>query len=742
MKFPRISIAALLVVLIWAVFPAWSENGGVEEIKKAAERGEADALFQMAVFHREGSQGFPKDMEIAFGYLEKAAAKGHVPATFILATMLMDGFKGNERAEEGAKLLTETSNKGYPPAWFLRGALERDKDKIKALAYMQFARSRSNGVFGKMDEDATEACKALFGEMSDDEEARAKELFESLQKDTPVFNLGRKAVQRSGPPEGEPAFSEEEARQYLEEVLPLVEKSAHRKFKVKPNLRVAGREEVARSLAQDILVQLTKLNPQLSFEQAKEIADGQSKAMAPFLLGKYGFVDKTLYILPRNVPPLIKLARIPGSMVSALVKVVLSHELTHALQDQHIDLGLTLSTITSQDRSLAFNATIEGHAVFIQDSVGTALVLDKEIIEFSRMFVAGEVTGKESLEELRQKIHASQMEMVYLGGKSFIDFIYNQGGHERIWKVLQNPPAKVSMILQPDTYSSKVVEIDYASVVKGLEKKFGDWEWQTTITEINSIALDALFAGMPPDDRRKIVTGISHVHTLAAVAARSKKIAGVSIFIFEDSETVPEFLSAIEAMGKSGLERLENGKVRDIAFSEFKEMSASHSSVLSYKVKPEGEPEVENKVFRIARGKALVEISDTNCGISSEIVTQLAEEVFSRFSRLQSEMKTRQGNTVSAAGGPGADSLGQALKSFQAGDFNKARDNLRPVISQDPNNPKARFMLAVMAAREKRFDKAWINIEIAKKSDPGNQKILDFIKKLEKVSPRPMVPGH
>src|SRR4029453_8963832 len=106
----------------------------------------------------------------------------------------------------------------------------------------------------------------------------------------------------------------------------------------------------------------------------------QARPFVSCLLGKYGFVDGTVYLLAGNVRPLFKLCDTDEKQLPAIVKLVVAHELTHALQDQELDLKTTLAAIKNVDASLAISAAIEGQAVFVQDSVGQALELDAAVL--------------------------------------------------------------------------------------------------------------------------------------------------------------------------------------------------------------------------------------------------------------------------------------------------------------------------------------------------------------------------
>lgn len=78
-----------------------------------------------------------------------------------------------------------------------------------------------------------------------------------------------------------------------------------------------------------------------------------------------------------------------------------------------------------------------------------------------------------------------------------------------------------------------------------------------------------------------------------------------------------------------------------------------------------------------------------------------------------------------------------AVRAFKSNNISKAKEELELVLERVPTHSDARFLKAVICAREKDFIQAWKNIEIAQKHNPNNPKIQEFIKKLQSVYPKP-----
>ncbi|RCK80063.1 MAG: hypothetical protein OZSIB_3567 [Candidatus Ozemobacter sibiricus] len=78
-----------------------------------------------------------------------------------------------------------------------------------------------------------------------------------------------------------------------------------------------------------------------------------------------------------------------------------------------------------------------------------------------------------------------------------------------------------------------------------------------------------------------------------------------------------------------------------------------------------------------------------------------------------------------------------AKRAFTAKNLEKAKAELALIFERVSDFAEARFMRAVIAAKEKEFVEAWRHIEIAQKAAPDNPKIKEFVDRLQKAFPKP-----
>lgn len=434
--------------------------------------------------------------------------------------------------------------------------------------------------------------------------------------------------------EGKPAFTAEEAAAFVKEMVPLVEKAAGKRFKQPPEFKLVDREAMAEILEREFIPQFKNLMPGMPEEQIEQEAEVQAEIFAKAMLGKYGFRDGVLYLMPRNVEPLLKLMKVEEKHTKAVIRIIVAHELTHVLQDQQIDLKEKLQSVKSVDESQAFNAAIEGHAVFIQDMVGRELKLDDGVIEVSRLFAAGALELEDPAMEIVSKLISTQFEQIYLGGRKFIDYHYQKGGNKAIWELLASPPVKTSMIAKPETYSPlREKKPDYAKILEGLEKDFGDRKWTVTNMEIGEIMMRSAYAALEEKEREEIISKVVHVQALIANCSDPVCMGNISLFVLKDPAFGPKMMKMIEEMARKNVEKMKESPtliVKDFVSEDFPGIKADAARKMSLSVTVLLESK-KNVFVRICRGKVMLEIWGNGLDLEDEKIVEIAKKVFKRY---------------------------------------------------------------------------------------------------------------
>lgn len=129
-------------------------------------------------------------------------------------------------------------------------------------------------------------------------------------------------------------------------------------------------------------------------------------------------------------------------------RMLLAHELTHALEDQHFGLEeLPLDEKGNDDKILAISSVLEGSATrlmdqfFIQDSVSGNIELDD-------LAVTG---GFEQIANAPMYMRET-LTFPYFGGRKFVDDLVSFGGMPLLNQTLENLPTTTEQILHPEKY--------------------------------------------------------------------------------------------------------------------------------------------------------------------------------------------------------------------------------------------------------------------------------------------------
>lgn len=229
-----------------------------------------------------------------------------------------------------------------------------------------------------------------------------------------------------------PAFDLVQARSWLSEMVPLVEDLAGRPFRRQPKLELVEWQQLGQVLASEKTLPLqTRGGGGLAGRLLELTVLPSTLPLTPFIIGKYGTASGTIYLLPRNTAAVMKLAKLGSDQVEAIVKLTICHELVHALQDDHLDLGESLRDAQASGDPLSpFNVVMEGHAMLVQ-----ALAAERLHLRRPQAALKSLLLGEEE-----EAVEGTRMSEVYRLGLDYMQSEYETGGSERLWQCLQEPP--------------------------------------------------------------------------------------------------------------------------------------------------------------------------------------------------------------------------------------------------------------------------------------------------------------
>ena len=149
--------------------------------------------------------------------------------------------------------------------------------------------------------------------------------------------------------------------------------------------------------------------------------------------------------------PDTKRATVRGKRLGVMARVTLAHELTHALQDQHFDLGAMRQAAERRHGSTAVRALIEGDAVRVQNLYVDALSTGQRR-EYER---ARNAAASGALDEARGKGVPDSLvvllETPYTLGPAMLELVQAEKGERGIDALFRDPPSDDASFVTPVT---------------------------------------------------------------------------------------------------------------------------------------------------------------------------------------------------------------------------------------------------------------------------------------------------
>jgi hypothetical protein len=156
-------------------------------------------------------------------------------------------------------------------------------------------------------------------------------------------------------------------------------------------------------------------------------------------------------------------------------RMVMAHELTHALEDQHFQIEDWVKAARPNDDELAREAVLEGSAMaamvdFLLQATGTSL---RDLPDFDPSMLVGDLTDSPTLQKAPRFIKDTLI-FPYFGGLKFSAAMLKPSGWSGLPGVFTKPPLSTQQILHPALYRSG--RIPAPVTLPATEKTLGaDW---------------------------------------------------------------------------------------------------------------------------------------------------------------------------------------------------------------------------------------------------------------------------
>ncbi|MFN8521854.1 MAG: hypothetical protein U0821_01975 [Chloroflexota bacterium] len=207
-------------------------------------------------------------------------------------------------------------------------------------------------------------------------------------------------------------------------------------------ISIATSRELSGSLAASADV---ATSPSLTALKTIEMLTGASlgRDLAPLLGG-----DTAQAVYNRDTGALLVAAGVPASGADRLV---VAHELTHALQDQYFDLRrFRAPQLVDGDRRAAARALIEGDATLTMVRWGMLHMTPSDKFSLGSREKPGVAAWASAPTALR-----TTLEFPYREGLDFVRGLHRTGGFQAVDRAYFDPPTSTEQILHPVKYTTR-----------------------------------------------------------------------------------------------------------------------------------------------------------------------------------------------------------------------------------------------------------------------------------------------
>lgn len=223
--------------------------------------------------------------------------------------------------------------------------------------------------------------------------------------------------------------------------------------------------------------------------------------------------------------------------------LLLAHELSHALQDQDVDLTTLRPEEQTFDEYLAITSVIEGEASMLEAFFSAAMWgLDGDP-DFRSHFVSWVERAEEAFGS-QSPLTVGPRYFPYSYGARYVYNVYDAGGSAAVRELYRNLPTSVLPMLlsvdgvvqpEPDSLGDLVVPVAPDGYTLGLEETLGPWVLRRFLERSLSASSPAELVSHWRDDR------------LLVYEAEAGVFTGVWLLRFDDAASAERFSTLFEA---------------------------------------------------------------------------------------------------------------------------------------------------------------------------------------------------
>ena len=222
-------------------------------------------------------------------------------------------------------------------------------------------------------------------------------------------------------------------------------------------------------------------------------------------------------------------------------EMVLAHELTHALQDQHFGLSTGRADVGEDDTQLALRAVYEGDATLAGYATVLGTLRPGTAVSLARKLERVPSQMAHDYPDIPALIRESIV-FQYVAGVNFVSWAYKNAGWEGVNALLARPPRSTEQILHPEKYFVRLenpVRVQLGALAPYLH---GEWQLaeEATLGELTIRVLVERFL----DRARATEVAAGWDGDRLMALSRGQELALVWLTAWDSERDATEFFSA------------------------------------------------------------------------------------------------------------------------------------------------------------------------------------------------------
>lgn len=353
-----------------------------------------------------------------------------------------------------------------------------------------------------------------------------------------------------------PRLTRDDLLELVREAMPAVERITGRKFRDPVWVRVSTSREVQRALTEELNPQMKILQPEATEEQGRDLAERLAGIYGRILIAKYAWKTGTIHVIPESIARMASTLEMPALLDRSVLRVIVTHELVHALDHQEHGLFKSLGDVKSVTDLEIRNAISEGHAQHVTRRVFEAAGELAAFDTYEKSILAGPPGILGEAEKYLANVMMSSLKLAYVDGRAFFDALEKTGRATYVEDVFGRPPTRKNVILKPERfYGGKeggAGDFDPAAAFESFGKEFG-LEWTRRSQELDHGTLRATFGDfIPAKDVDAVLEEVlqGHMLVLSPKRAPESKLVAVAILRATDPASAKRAFEASVRVSK------------------------------------------------------------------------------------------------------------------------------------------------------------------------------------------------